>query len=250
MTIKLGIIGAAGRMGKQIIACALCDPSFLLSYALVKEHSELENVDIGSLIGKDPVGILCSSEKKLPLLDVLIDFSAESCLIENLEMALKKKIPLVIGTTGLSSTQKNAIKDAAQKIPIFFAPNFSLGMAATVYLTKNLSLFLTTFTPSITEVHHIHKKDSPSGSALHLAETISQKMLNPPPSIHSIREGEVIGKHSISFKGKYESLDIVHDVISREAFAEGALAAAKFLIGKKPSLYNMEDLLQFTIKNS
>ncbi len=231
MSIRLGVIGARGRMGKQVVACALQDTDFSLDLVITSESPLSTDLNI-----------------KPQKIDVFIDFSTQKALIDNLRLALLYKTPIVIGITGLREKEHEEITKAAKEIPVFWAPNFSIGIAASIYTAKHLSKILKDFTPSITETHHIHKKDAPSGSAIAIQKAFEQEGIQP--QITSIREGEVLGRHTLVFEGKHETLTLTHEALSREAFAEGALNAAKFLIGKTPGLYQMDDLLNFAIEIS
>lgn len=200
MAIKIGLIGANGRLGKTIAAL-------------------------------HPVIPITRATSRTPLdCDVLIDVSSHQALQEN----LSARKPLVIGTTGHLIFAP--IEEAAKHLPIFYAPNFSIGMA----LMNKLAAEIARYFPSdvdIIETHHSGKKDSPSGTALHLRKTL----LNA--RIHSIRSGNIIGEHTLIFNNAEERLTLSHQVHSRDAYARGALAAARFLIGKPPGLYGMDDLL-------
>lgn len=161
--------------------------------------------------------------------DVVIDFSSK----ENLSKVLSLQKPLVIGTTGHASTQEMEI--AAKNIPILFSPNFSLGMMA--MLEAAALLAKKGFSIEIIEAHHDQKKDKPSGSALALAKAMGKEV-----PIHSIRSGDIIGDHTVLFVGEGERIELKHQVFSRDAFAKGALKAAKFLAKKPPGLYSLKDL--------
>lgn len=217
--MKLGVIGAQGKMGKQVVALASQDKSIEYTF---------------SLNTKEP-------QKEIPPLDVIIDFSTKEALPQNLILAISKNYPIVIGTTGF--TEKELLFEAAKHIPLFVAPNFSLGMASMVYVTKILSSLIPEFSSHIEETHHTQKKDTPSGSALALKKALEEGNPHNTPSVESFRIGNVIGEHSIFFKTEEESLTLSHHVSSRAVFAKGSLTAAKFLIKQKPGLYSMDDLL-------
>ncbi len=217
MPLKIGLIGANGKMGQRIAACILKDPKYSLAW------------QIGSK----------TSRSSLSSVDIIIDFSNTNALEENLSLAEKTKTPIVIGTTGFEEKEKKRLEQSSLSIPIFWAPNFSLGMAALIYVIKNFSpLLQKQFIPHITETHHKHKKDAPSGSALALAEAFESS-----PEIKSIRQGDSIGHHQIVFSAENEKIIFEHESLSRDIFALGALNAANFLIDKSPKLYSMEDLL-------
>jgi 4-hydroxy-tetrahydrodipicolinate reductase len=172
--------------------------------------------------------------------DVIIDFSSPEALEELFSLALKMKTPLVIGTTGLTSDLQKLMRGAAEHIPIAYSANFSLGVAACLQAVEMLSQKLHTFFDiSIVETHHVHKKDSPSGTALAFA-----KATGTNPQIESLRQGEVIGRHEIAFANSQEKITLSHEALSRDTFAQGALFAAKSLVSKPPGLYSIKDLLE------
>ena len=179
--------------------------------------------------------------------NVIIDFTIPSATLANLEMLAKwnknvgvnaKKIAAVIGTTGFSDKEKALIKAHAKKIPIVMSPNMSRGVNLMLRLVHEASRILKGYEIDITEVHHIHKKDAPSGTALALAEQVPHKV-----EIKSVREGEVVGEHTVAFATGGERLELKHTAHSRDAFAAGALDAAVWAAGKKPGLYSMKDVL-------
>ncbi len=199
MAIKIGLIGASGKFGRAIAAL-------------------------------HPIIPITRTTPRNPLdCDVLIDVSSHTALSENL--AANK--PIVIGTTG--HLDFAPIEGAAKHLPIFYASNFSLGMALFRKCAAEIARCFSSDIDLI-EMHHSEKKDAPSGTALHLARLI------PRARIHSIRSGNISGEHILIFNNREERLSISHQVHSREAFARGALAAAHFLIGKPPGLYGMDNL--------
>ncbi|MFS8564579.1 MAG: 4-hydroxy-tetrahydrodipicolinate reductase [Rhabdochlamydiaceae bacterium] len=208
MVLKIIVIGSTGRLGTHIVNMAQKNIDFLMA--------TLEEAD------------------------VIIDASSPSACENNISKALTLHKPLIIGTTGHTQENLALIQQATQSIPLLFAPNFSLGM--TVCL-EAVSLFAEQLkglcTIEITETHHMHKKDTPSGTALALSQAIDKK--NPPP-IHSIREGEIMGDHTVTFSCEGEKIEVKHQIHSREAFAIGALKAAQFIIHQNPGLYTMKDV--------
>ena len=219
--MKIGIIGSNGKMGNRLIACIQKDELLSFTWGLSSSY-------------KDPL--------ELPTVDVIIDFSSKEALTYNLDLAKKKNTPIVIGTTGLEEKEKKAVEEASLHIPLFISPNFSLGLALTAHFAKKLSSLLPHMTAYIEETHHIHKKDSPSGSALAIKDAIIEGNGKRSPQVISHRVGEVIGEHSASFIGEEEVLTLSHSVSSRDAFAKGALEAAKFLCKQPKGLYQMSDL--------
>ena len=177
--------------------------------------------------------------------DVAIDFSQPGAVEEICRAALQDRRPLVIGTTGHSPEQRRLIEETAKSVPIVFASNFSVGVNALFALTgKAVKILGDEFDLEIIETHHVMKKDAPSGTAKTLAEILKQaRKSDKKIPIQSIREGEVVGEHTVIFDGAGERLELVHRARSRETFAKGALRAAEWVIGKPAGLYTMQDVL-------
>ena len=256
MKIALSIVGATGRVGKRVLSLALEDEAFHIVGGFARKDSVCAGQDLGSLISKPPIGAFLHSrlDAAIETADIAIDFSSPSLLSETLAAACQLKKPLVIGSTGHSEKGKELIMQAAREIPILFSPNFSLGIAlcleTVALLAKNLygSAFI-----DIIETHHIHKKDAPSGTAIALAKAVGNGTVVEGKSeqprrkeeiiIHAVRSGEVIGEHVVIFECGSERIELKHQAHSRDAFAKGALKAAKFLVRKQPGLYSIKDLL-------
>ena len=218
------LIGAAGRMGKTIFDLASTEP----------EIEIVAQCDLGDAI--EPAMNDC---------DVAIDFSHANAIGEICSAALYHGKSLVIGTTAHSQEQRNTIEETAQSVPIVLASNFSVGVNVLFWLTRKAAeLLRPDFDAQIVETHHKTKKDAPSGTAKTLAQVLkaAQKIENEIP-IQSIREGEVVGEHTVIFSGPSERLELTHRAASREIFARGALRAAKWIIGRPPGLYSMHDVL-------
>ena len=197
--------------------------------------------------------------------NIIIDFTIPRCTLEILKIAAKLKKKVVIGTTGFNKKEENLIKKFSQKIPILKAGNMSLGVNLLMYLTEIASKSLgRDFLSKVYEVHHKHKKDYPSGTALMLGRGIANgrnkefynmignKYLNKKSfpygnkiNFNSIRKGEVIGEHEVTFSSGKEIVTLNHESFDRALYSEGALSAAKWLINKRPGLYSMRDLLNF-----
>jgi len=177
--------------------------------------------------------------------DVAIDFSHAAAIDEICRAALQLRRPLVIGTTGHSPAQRRTIGEVARSVPIVFASNFSIGVNALFALTHNAAEILSNeFDLEIIETHHRMKKDAPSGTAKTLADILkkARKIDNEIPT-RSIREGDVVGEHTVIFAGPGERLELTHRASSREIFARGALRAAQWIVGKPAGVYNMQDVL-------
>ena len=254
--INLAITGCMGRMGQQLIKSTKSDKNFKL-VALT------ENRIINKKISGIKPGL--NTENSFKNANVIIDFTVPECTFEVLKIAAKLKKRVIIGTTGFSKKEENLIKKYARKIPILRAGNMSLGINLLMYLTEIASKSLgDNFLSKVSEVHHIHKKDHPSGTALMLGKGIAvgknkdfhkllgKKYLNKkffPYSkkinFNSIRKGEVIGKHEVTFSSGKEIITLNHEAFDRALYSEGAFTAAKWLMKKKPGLYSMRDVLNF-----
>ena len=254
--INLAITGCMGRMGQQLIKSTKKDKSTRL-VALTENR----------LINKKISGIKpeLNTEKALGKANVIIDFTLPKCTFEVLRIASKLKKKVVIGTTGFTKKEEELIKKFSRKIPILKAGNMSLGINLLMYLTEIASASLGDKYPSkIFEVHHRHKKDYPSGTALMLGKGIAtgknkdfyrmigKKYLNKKNfpygkkiNFNSIRKGEIIGEHEVTFSSGKEIITLNHEAFDRALYSEGAITAAKWLINKKPGLYSMRNLLNF-----
>jgi 4-hydroxy-tetrahydrodipicolinate reductase len=176
--------------------------------------------------------------------DVLIEFTSSSATLEHLAIAVKNKKAIVIGTTGFSQDEIGKIKEASSQIPVLFSPNMSIGANLLFRVTEDVARSLGDgYEIEIIEAHHSQKKDAPSGTAKRLAE-VASKVKGKMPSIHSVRLGDIVGDHTVIFAGKGERIELTHRAHSRDAFARGALDAARFLAGKKPGLYTMVDVIR------
>lgn len=221
-SVRVALIGARGRMGQTIADLAKSEPSVQIS----------AQCDLGDAI--EPAMSNC---------DVAIDFSNAGAIEEVCSAALKHRKALVIGTTGHSSEQRQLIGKTAKSLPVVFASNFSVGVNALFALTRRAAEILgNDFAPQITEIHHTRKKDAPSGTAKTLGEILKQAG-NPEVPIESVREGDVVGEHTVTFVGSAERLELTHHAGSREIFASGALRAAQWVVGKPAGLYSMQNVL-------
>lgn len=253
-------------MGRTVLTLAQADSEFQIVGALEREEAEVLGADVGSLTGQDLLGVKVTSslEEALAPAQVLIDFTHPSATDRHLQSALKLRIGLVLGTTGLSEKTRASLKRASRRIPILQSPNMSTGVNLLFELVCRAAEVLDDrYDIEITERHHRMKKDAPSGTALELARLMAQikgwnlkkaflygrhgesgERKRETIGIHSLRGGDEAGEHTVSFLGKGETLELVHRAHSRECFARGALLAAKFIAGEKKGLYNMRDLLK------
>jgi 4-hydroxy-tetrahydrodipicolinate reductase len=220
--VRVALIGARGRMGQTILDLAASDPKIDIS----------AECDLGDAI-----------DAAMKDCDVAIDFSNASSIEEVCRVASQHKKALVIGTTGHSPEQRQLIGRTAKSLPIVFASNFSVGVNALFALSRRAAEILgSEFKPEIVETHHTQKKDAPSGTAKTLGEILKAE-LNIDIPIQSIREGDVVGEHTVTFVGPSERLELTHRAESREIFARGALRAAEWVVGKPAGLYSMQDVL-------
>ena len=254
--IKLGITGCLGRMGQQLIKSSKKNKNFKL-ISLTEIGIQNKNID--------GIKIQSNSEKAFKNVDVVIDFTIPKCTLEILKIVTKLRKKVVIGTTGFSRSQEKLIKKYSKKIPILKAGNMSLGINLLMYLTEIASSSLgNTFLSKVFEIHHKHKKDYPSGTALMLGRGIAngkkknfytllgKKFLNKKNfpfskkiNFNSLRKGEIIGEHEVKFSSGKEIITLNHEAFDRALYSEGALTAAKWLINKKTGLYSMRDLMNF-----
>ena len=263
MKTKLAVVGAAGRMGRRIIALAVEGGQFDIIAAVEKpDHPDIGK-DAGAVAGTGTLNVKVAGIYPDAPADAAIDFSQPQATVATVDYCLKNSAALVLGTTGLNDQQRDKIKTASKKIPILYATNMSVGMNVLFNLVgKVASMLGEEYDVEIIEQHHRFKKDAPSGSALTLAENISKATGRDFPTclvhgrsgkealrqkgaigIHAIRAGDITGIHSVIFGTLGETITINHTAHTRDTFARGALRAAKWLVGKKPALYSMTDVL-------
>ena len=255
--INLAITGCMGRMGQQLIKSSKSNNNF-----------RLVTLTENRIINKKFNGIKPEPNNEIAFekTDIIIDFTIPKCTIEVLKIASKLKKRVVIGTTGFTQKEDKIIKKYSKKIPILKAGNMSLGVNLLMYLTEIASKSLDdNYLSKIFEIHHKHKKDYPSGTALMLGKGIAdgknkdllnligKKFLNKKNfpygkkiNFNSIRKGEIIGEHEVKFSNGKEIITLNHEAFDRTLYSDGALTAAKWLMKKKPGLYSMRDLLNFS----
>ena len=257
--IEIIVAGAGGRMGKMLTGLVLDNPLYRLAGAVdLKEH--LADIESLPCLVTDNVG---NAFEKAPNA-ILIDFTAPTATIRAAETAAKMNRKVVIGTTGFSLEQKELLKELAKKTAIFWSANMSVGLNAIIGILPRLANALgESYDMEIMEIHHKRKKDSPSGTALMLAESLAQArgwnldktrnscrngIIGERPEkeigVQALRGGDVVGIHTIYFLGSGEVVEIKHQAESRENFAQGALRAAAWLKNQNPGkLYSMQDLI-------
>ena len=254
--INLGITGCLGRMGQQLIRSSISNKDFNL---VTLTESKVVNKKFNGIKPE------LNTEKTFNKTDVIIDFTVPECTLGILKIASKLKKRVVIGTTGFSQKEEVLIKKFSKKIPILKAGNMSLGVNLLMYLTEIASKSLNEeYLSKVFEVHHKHKKDYPSGTALMLGKGIAdgknknfynimgKKFLNKKSfpygkkiNFNSIRKDEIIGEHEVTFSSGKEIIKLNHEAFDRALYSDGALTAAKWLVNKKPGLYSMRNLLNF-----
>ena len=254
--INLVITGCLGRMGQQLIKSSKNSRNF-----------KLVSITENKILNKRVSGIKprLNSEDAFKNANVIIDFTVPKCTLEVLKIASKLKKRVVIGTTGFSKKEEKLIRKYSKKIPILKAGNMSLGINLLVYLTEIASKSLAdNFLSKVFEVHHKHKKDHPSGTALmlgkgiadgknkDLSKIIGKKYFNKKSfpyskkiNFNSLRKGKIVGEHEVKFSSGKEIVTLNHEAFDRALYSEGALTAAKWLINKKPGLYSMRNVLNF-----
>lgn len=221
--IKICVSGSKGKMGSRIIALAKEDPDF--------EVSGQFDID------EDPSSFIEDC-------DCLIDFTVPKATIGHLELCEKFKKPIVIGTTGLSQAEQGKVKEAASKIAVVFSPNMSVGVNLLFKMVSDAAKVLgEEYNIGIVEAHHIHKKDAPSGTAKEIVRIVKESRGDVEIPIESVREGEIVGEHTITFESDVDVIEITHSAKTRDIFVKGALQAAKFVAGKKSGLFTMKDVL-------
>jgi 4-hydroxy-tetrahydrodipicolinate reductase len=254
--INLAITGCMGRMGQQIIQSVKKDKNFKI--AALTEYKNVNKKING-------VKVISNNDQTFKKVDVIIDFTIPKCTFQVLKIASKLKKRVVIGTTGFTKKEENLIKKFSKNIPILKAGNMSLGINLLMYLTEIASSSLgEKFLSKVFEIHHRHKKDHPSGTALMLGKGIAKgkdkdfynligkKYLNKKNfpygkkiNFNSLRKGEIIGEHEVKFSSGKEIITLNHEAFDRALYSEGALSAAKWLMKKKNGLYSMRDLMNF-----
>lgn len=248
--IKILLSGCSGKMGRVIAA-------LVSEYDNCEIAGGIDLVDDGTLT----FPVFSSPDKVDVKADVIIDFSHPSCLVPIVDYAAENKIPVVVCTTGLNTEQKNYMYSKSAETAVFFSANMSLGVNLIADLAKKATTVLEdNFDIEIVEAHHNRKLDAPSGTALYIADSINEvckenkeyvydrhsvrkKREKKEIGIHAIRGGTIVGEHTIIFAGNDEIVEIKHTALSRDVFAEGAIAAASFMVGKAAGMYDMNDLI-------
>ncbi|MEW6590995.1 MAG: 4-hydroxy-tetrahydrodipicolinate reductase [Pseudomonadota bacterium] len=264
MSVKVGIAGVSGRMGRALLEAVVADPACVLHAALDRPGSPLLGQDAGAAWGAAS-GVAVSDQAAVALAgaQALIDFTRPEATFGYLDACVAAKVPLVIGTTGFDEAGKVRIAAAARQIPVVFAPNMSVGVNLLMKLAELAAQVLEDgYDIEIIEAHHRHKVDAPSGTALGLGQAVARAINRDlascavygregvtgerdPKTIGfaTVRGGDIVGDHTLLFAGVGERVELTHKASSRATFAQGALRAAKWLQGRAPGLYDMRDVL-------
>ena len=249
--INILLTGCNGRMGNAVVKSVANNPSCCI----------VAGVDVASNKNTSEFPTFVSANEFNGKCDVIVDFSFHTATEGLLNYAIEKNIPIVISTTGHTPEETEAIKKASEVIPVFYSRNMSLGINLLIALAKKACASLgTAFDIEIIEQHHNQKLDAPSGTALMIADALKEtrdieteyvydrhtehkKRQSSEIGIHAIRGGTIVGEHEVIFAGKDEIIKLSHSASSRDVFAEGAIRAAEFIVGKKAGLYNMNDIV-------
>jgi 4-hydroxy-tetrahydrodipicolinate reductase len=258
--IRAVVAGAAGKMGSRILSALRAESDFALAGAFERADSEQ--------VGRPVEGITVAAGIEQALskgADVVVDFTAPAASVQHARVCAERGVALVIGTTGLSPEQKAELGAAARRIPLVVAPNMSVGVNVLFQLVGEAAKALgSAYEVEIVEMHHRQKRDAPSGTALRLAEVAAEALQIDPRGgavyerhgdvgprrpgsigVQALRGGDVVGDHTVYFLADGERLELTHRATSRDNFARGAVRAARFVAGKKPGLYGMQDVLGF-----
>lgn len=263
MSVRIAINGAAGRMGRRLMALTVSDPDLDLAGALEYDAHPRLGAPVSDIEPEATARLALTASLADMDADALIDFSTPEGTMRRAREAAEKGIALVIGTTGMTAEESAVVEEASKRIPIIHAGNFSLGINLLVRVAGEVAKALgEDFDIEISETHHNQKADAPSGTALMLAHSICKvQNLDPAKTLvdgrtgrpgarpkgeigmHALRMGSVVGDHTVHFGSLFERVELTHKAQTRDVFAAGALRAAKWLVGKAPGFYTMDDVL-------
>lgn len=263
MSVQVGITGAGGRMGRTLVEALQAADGLTLSAALERPDSSLLGVDAGELAGQGRMDVPVTGDVASARFNVLIDFSLPAATLANLDACVAAGRAMVIGTTGFTAEEQARIEQAAQSIPICKASNFSTGVNLCFKLLAMAAEVLGEDSDiEIYEAHHRHKVDAPSGTALSMGEVVANALDRDLSKVAvygregqigarerdtigfaTVRGGDIVGDHTVTFAADGERVEITHKASSRMAFARGALRAANWVVGQEPGLYDMRDVL-------
>ena len=263
-SLAVAVAGAAGRMGRMLVSAVDGASDLCLTGAVDHPAAAAKGADAGELAGVGHLGVsILGDIAELPDFDVLVDFSVAAATLGKLEYCTDNGKALVIGTTGFEEAGLEAIRQAAQTVPVVMAPNMSVGVNVAFKLIESAARALgDDVDVEVFEAHHRHKIDAPSGTAVRmgeiLAETLDRNIATDAVygregitgerdrrtiGFHSLRGGDIVGEHTVTFAGTGERIEITHRAGSRENFAAGAVRAVRFVVARPPALYGMDDVL-------
>ncbi len=262
--LRIAVAGASGRMGHMLVEAVLESPDAQLVGALDLASSPAIGRDAAEFLGRTTgVAVASEAERALEHAQVIIDFTRPEGTLELIDHCTRRGVAMVIGTTGFDAAGRQAIADATKRIPIVFAPNMSVGVNVTLKLLEVAAGLLSEgYDIEITEAHHRHKVDAPSGTALRMGEVIAAaqgvtldevatwarhgltgERAQGKIGFSVIRGGDIVGDHTVLFAGVGERIEITHRSASRATYAQGSMRACRFLAGRAPGLYDMQDVL-------
>lgn len=263
--VKIAVCGAAGRMGQRIIHSVQESEGAELAAVLERPLHPLVGQDAGLVSGCGPLGVTISDDLNgvIAASDVMIDFTAPKVSLKNLEACALQKKSIVIGSTGFTPQERELAVELARDVPVVLAPNMSVGVNVCFKVLKDLAATLgDDFDVEIVEAHHRLKQDAPSGTAVRMGEVVAEALgrdYNRVANFHrqgitgartreeigmqTIRGGDIVGEHTVYFIGMGERIELSHRAMTRDMFSRGAVRAAKWVVGKAPGLYDMQDVL-------
>ncbi len=263
--IKIGVVGAAGRMGRQLVAAVAAAPDLALAGATGHVGSEHLGQDAGNLAGIGEIGVTLRDDPAAMFVgvDAVIDFTTPAATEQHAALAAQARCGYVVGTTGLSAEQQGALERTTRHTGVVYAPNMSLGVNILMALTERAAKALDPdYDIEIVEIHHKHKVDAPSGTALGLGRAAAAGRGVSLPDVQvlsregetgsrqrgaigfaALRGGDIVGDHTVVLAGTGERIELTHRASSREIYTRGALAAARWVRNASPGLYGMKDVL-------
>ncbi|MBA6414211.1 4-hydroxy-tetrahydrodipicolinate reductase [Parahaliea sp. F7430] len=272
MNVRVGITGAAGRMGRILVEALSAAQGIKLAAALERPDSSLIGADAGELAGQGKNGVIVAGSlaEVIADIDVLIDFSVPEATLENIALCVEHNKAIVIGTTGFNPKQQGRIDAAAKRVPVCKASNFSTGVNLCFKLLDMAARVLGDDVDiEIIEAHHRHKIDAPSGTALSMGGVVANALGRDLAEVAvygregqtgardrdtigfaTVRAGDIVGDHTVMFAADGERVEITHKASSRMSFARGAVRAAAWIAGREPALYDMQDVLGFRGEDS
>jgi len=265
MSIRIGIVGCAGRMGQMLMKEVLDGQGVTLSGGTERDGGAAAGQDIGELLGRGKLGLTIGTDARALFLasDAVIDFTAPAATLAHAKLAAELGKALIVGTTGIDAAHEAELRAAAAKTSIVYAPNFSVGVNLLLNLVEKVASILDpSYDIEIVEMHHHHKVDAPSGTALGLGRAaaagrqvslddvaVRQRdgIVGPRKTgeigFATLRGGDVVGDHTVMFAAEGERIELTHKAQSRAVFSKGAVRAARWAVGRQPGLYDMSDVL-------